>query len=76
MDDFRLNADRIRVLSVYPGRVATPMQQRLYAARGIDYRPELLLQPGDVAPVVLNALMLPETAEVTDISLRPLAKSY
>jgi NADP-dependent 3-hydroxy acid dehydrogenase YdfG len=71
-----VNPDGIRVLSVYPGRVATPRQERLYTKRGSDYRPDLLLQPEDIASVVLNALILPRSAEVTEISIRPLAKSY
>jgi NADP-dependent 3-hydroxy acid dehydrogenase YdfG len=71
-----VNADAIRVLSVYPGRVATPRQESLYKKQGTEYRPDLLLQPEDVASVVLNALTLPRTAEVTDISIRPLSKSY
>jgi NADP-dependent 3-hydroxy acid dehydrogenase YdfG len=71
-----VNADGIRVLSVYPGRVATPRQEKLYSKEGADYKPELLLQPEDIASVVVNALILPRTAEVTDISIRPLAKSY
>jgi NADP-dependent 3-hydroxy acid dehydrogenase YdfG len=77
-DAFRaeVNADGIRVLSVHPGRTATPRLEALYASKGEVYRPELLLQPEDVAAVILNALTLPRTAEVTDISLRPLAKSY
>ena len=36
--------------------------------------PEHLLQPSDVAAVVLNALSLPRTAEVTDINIRPMRK--
>lgn len=71
-----VNTDGIRVLSVYPGRVATPRQEKLYAKQGTDYKPELLLQPEDIASVVLNALILPRSAEVTEISIRPLAKSY
>ena len=71
-----VNADGIRVLSVYPGRVATPRQEKLYTKQGANYKPELLLQPEDIASVVLNALILPRTAEVTEISIRPLAKSY
>jgi NADP-dependent 3-hydroxy acid dehydrogenase YdfG len=35
----------------------------------------LLLQPEDIAGVVLHALTLPRTAEVTDIHIRPLVKS-
>lgn len=71
-----VNPDGIRVLSVHPGRSATPRQQKLYENQGSEYKPELLLQPEDIASVVLNALTLPRTAEVTEISIRPLAKSY
>lgn len=71
-----VNVDGIRVLSVHPGRTATPRLEALYASKGQAYRPELLLQPEDVAAVVVNTLSLPRTAEVTDISMRPLAKSY
>jgi NADP-dependent 3-hydroxy acid dehydrogenase YdfG len=71
-----VNPDGIRVLSVYPGRVATPRQEKLYTKQASDYKPELLLQPEDIASVVLNALVLPRSAEVTEISIRPLAKSY
>jgi len=71
-----VNGDGIRVLSVYPGRTATSLQAALYAKAGAEYRPELLLQPEDIASVVLNAITLPRTAEVTDISIRPMLKSY
>lgn len=71
-----VNADGIRVLSVYPGRTATPLQKSLYDKMEKEYRPELLLQPEDIASVVLNSLTLPRSAEVTDISVRPLLKSY
>lgn len=71
-----VNPDGIRVLSVHPGRAATPRQEKLYKNQGADYRPELLLQPEDIASVVLNALSLPRGAEVTEISIRPMAKSY
>lgn len=71
-----VNVLGIRVLSVYPGRTATPMQEALYRADVKPYQPDLLLQPADVASVVVNALTLPRTAEVTDISIRPMLKSY
>lgn len=71
-----VNSYGVRVLSVYPGRTATPRQEALYAKSRKEYRPELLLQPADIASVVINALTLPPTAEVTDISIRPLIKSY
>ena len=70
-----VNQFGIRVLSVYLGRTATEMQERIHASEGKPYRPELLLQPGDVASVVINALSLPFTAEVTDIHVRPMIKT-
>ena len=71
-----INPEGLRVMSVFPGRTATPQQESLYKIEGRTYQPELLLQPEDVAAVVINALTLPRTAEVTDISIRPLTKSY
>jgi NADP-dependent 3-hydroxy acid dehydrogenase YdfG len=70
-----INADGVRVLSVYPGRTAGPMQAAIHQMEGKVYYPERLMQPEDVATVVINALGLPRSAEVTDISLRPLHKS-
>ena len=71
-----VNSAGIRVLSVYPGRTATPLIQVVHAQEGRPYQPELLLQPDDIASVVLNAVNLPWTAEVTDIRIRPMQKSY
>ena len=71
-----VNEDGVRVLSVFPGRTATPRQERIHAGEGREYRPERLLQPADVASVVVCALELPRTAEVTDISLRPFLKPF
>jgi len=69
-----VNPKGIRVLSVYLGRTATPMQEAICRQEGRAYHPEHLLQPEDVASVVLHALTLPSTAEVTDISIRPMAR--
>ena len=71
-----VNADGIRVLSVYPGRTATPRMKAIYEIEGWTYQPELLLQAEDVAEVVVSSLLLPRTAEVTNIEIRPLTKSY
>jgi NADP-dependent 3-hydroxy acid dehydrogenase YdfG len=69
-----VNRQGVRVLSVYPGRTATPNLERLHTLEGRPYRPESLLQPEDVAAVVVNALCLPRTAEVTEIKIRPMMK--
>ena len=71
-----VNASGVRVLSLFLGRTATPMQAWTCKQEGREYHPELLIQPEDVASVVINALLLPRTAEVTEIRMRPLAKSY
>jgi NADP-dependent 3-hydroxy acid dehydrogenase YdfG len=70
-----VNPCGVRVLSIYLGRTASEMQERIHRMEGKPYRPELLLQPTDVASVILNALSLPRTAEVTDIHIRPMFKT-
>jgi len=76
-DSFRneLNIEEIRVLSVYPGRTATAMQKAVFKMEGKEYNPELLLQSEDVAVTVINALIMPRSAEITDIHIRPLLKT-
>lgn len=71
-----INSEGVRVLSVYPGRTATPRMESLFQIEGKEYRPELLLQPEDIAQTVIDALMMSLTAEVTNINIRPRIKSY
>jgi NADP-dependent 3-hydroxy acid dehydrogenase YdfG len=66
-----VNADGIRVLSVFPGRTAGPTQEARYAADGQPYQPEFLLQPVNIATAVATAVALPRTAEITDLRIRP-----
>jgi NAD(P)-dependent dehydrogenase (short-subunit alcohol dehydrogenase family) len=61
----------VRVISIYPGQTATPMQQRRYSIEGKPYHPENLIQPEDVASAVLTAVAMPRTAVVTDLHVRP-----
>lgn len=70
-----VNADGVRVLSVFLGRTATPIQAAIHSMEGKAYRPELLLQPEDVAEAVVAALCLPRTAEMTDVHIRPMNKT-
>jgi NADP-dependent 3-hydroxy acid dehydrogenase YdfG len=76
-DSFRaeVNPDGIRVLTVYPGRTASPQQAAIHEAEGKTYSPELLMQPEDVARIIVDALKVNRTAEVTDISIRPMRKT-
>ena len=71
-----VNADGVRVLSVYPGRTATARMESLYEIENRKYQPELLLQAEDIAQIVIASLQLPRTAEVTNLEIRPLIKSY
>ena len=69
-----VNDDGVRVLSVYPGRTATPMQRSIAESAGTTYAPERLIQPGDLAESIVSALELPRSAEVTDLFIRPMRK--
>lgn len=69
-----VNSKGVRVFSVYLGRTATAMQEKVMRAEGLEYRPERLLQPADVASTITHALTLPRTAEVTDLCIRPMNK--
>jgi NADP-dependent 3-hydroxy acid dehydrogenase YdfG len=71
-----VNPHGVRVLSVYPGRTATPRMEAIFKQEERKYRPELLLQPEDVAEVVIHALRMPLTAEVMNVTIRPRIKSY
>ena len=70
-----VNESGVRVLSIFLGQTASNLQARLHDKEHKLYRPELLLQPDDVASAVVNALGLPRSAEITDIHIRPMIKS-
>ncbi|WP_414167885.1 SDR family oxidoreductase [Streptoverticillium reticulum] len=61
----------VRVTSVYPGRTATPMQQKVRQQEGQEYDAERWIDPRSVAATVLLALDLPRDAEINDLSVRP-----
>jgi len=61
----------VRVTSVYPGRVATKMQEKVHAQEGKAYDPADWIAPGSVATTIRTALDLPRDAEMTDVTVRP-----
>ena len=71
-----VNAEGIRVVSMFLGRTATPMQATIFHDEHRIYRSELLLNPNDVATMLVSVLSLPPTAEVMEIVMRPAIKSY
>ena len=69
-----VNADGVRVLSVYPGRTRSRMQQEVCRGLGQHYDAERFLDPVDVASAIVEAAALPQSAEVVDLRLRPALK--
>jgi NADP-dependent 3-hydroxy acid dehydrogenase YdfG len=70
-----VNAQGVRVASIFPGTTATDRIARVMANSKQVYAPERLLQPQDVAQAVVALLALGDTAEVTDLYIRPRLKS-
>jgi NADP-dependent 3-hydroxy acid dehydrogenase YdfG len=66
-----VNARGVRVLSLFLGRTATPMQEAVHHSEDRTYNPSRLIQPEDVAALLLNALALPHTVELTNVHIRP-----
>lgn len=61
----------VRVTSVYPGRTASPMQEKVHSQEGKAYDPAKYIDPESVATTILMALDLPRDAEVSDLTVRP-----
>jgi NADP-dependent 3-hydroxy acid dehydrogenase YdfG len=69
-----VNQEGIRVLSLFLGRTATPLQSKVRALEKKPYCPDELIQTDDVAATVMSALSISRSAEITDIHMRPLAR--
>ena len=63
------------MLTVYFGPHSHADAGTVCREEGRVYDLEALLQPEDAATVVLQALVLPAKAEVTDVAIRPMAKA-
>lgn len=61
----------VRVTSVYPGRTATRMQEKVHAQEGKDYDPAAWIRPETVADAILGVLDLPGDATMPDLTIRP-----
>lgn len=70
-DGLRLEEPRIRVVSIFPGRVATEMQQRLRAYEGKTFIPEDYIDPKTVVDVIVTALRFPSDAGMDEVVLMP-----
>jgi short-subunit dehydrogenase len=61
----------VRVTSVFPGRTATPMQQRVHEQEGRDYDAAAWIDADTVVDAVLHVLDLPDDATISDLTIRP-----
>lgn len=67
-------AHGVRVSSVFPGRTATPMQQKVREQEGGSYDPEAFVQPETVAATIAFVLNAPRDAQLPEVSVRPAPK--
>jgi short-subunit dehydrogenase len=61
----------VRVTSVYPGRTATPMQQKVHEQEGRAYDADAWIDAATVAGSILHVLDLGADATVSDLTIRP-----
>ncbi|MEO6956640.1 MAG: SDR family oxidoreductase [Antricoccus sp.] len=61
----------VRVCSIHPGKVDTDMQRDIATFAGVQYQPELYLQPEHVAQAVRLAISAPHQSTMEMISVRP-----
>lgn len=61
----------VRVTSVYPGRTASPMQEKVHRQEGKPYDADRWIAAETVAAAIVGALDLGEDATVPDIAIRP-----
>lgn len=61
----------VRVTTVYPGRTATPMQQKVHQQEGKEYDADAWIDPATVVDAVLHVLDLPGDATLSELTIRP-----
>jgi len=70
-DSLRESEPKLRVTTVFPGRVDTDMQQALVSFEGGDYDAAKFLKPDTVAQAVAQAIATPPDGHVHEVVLRP-----
>ena len=61
----------VRVTSVYPGRTATPMQEKVHDQENKEYDAGEWIRPETVADAILHVLDLPGDATIPDVTVSP-----
>ena len=64
-------ASGVRVTSIFPGRTATAMQEKVHAQEGKEYDEERWIRAETVAEAILRAIDLPRDATMPEIVIRP-----
>jgi len=61
----------VRVTTVYPGRTATAMQEKVHRQEGKEYDATAWIRPETVADAILHVIDLPDDATIPDLTVRP-----
>lgn len=61
----------VRVSSIYPGRTATAMQEKVHEQEGRTYDAADWIDPATVAAAIVHVLDLPRDATISDLTVRP-----
>ncbi|WP_369185220.1 SDR family oxidoreductase [Streptomyces sp. Y1] len=61
----------VRVTTVFPGEVDTPMQVRLHGALGLPYEPDICLTVDSVATALAGVLDFPPDGTLSELTIRP-----
>ena len=61
----------VRVSTVYPGRTATPMQEKVHAQEGRAYDAGAWISAETVAATIEHVIDLPADATIPDVTVRP-----
>ncbi len=61
----------VRVTSVYPGRTATPMQEKVHEQEGKEYDAGEWVRAETVADAIRHVLDLPRDATIPDVRVNP-----
>jgi NADP-dependent 3-hydroxy acid dehydrogenase YdfG len=70
-DSLRSDEPSLRVTSVFPGRIATVMQEGLIDYEGREYQPSQFLSPETVAKMTADAVNAPPDAHIHEVTVRP-----
>ena len=69
-----VNEQGVRVISLFVGRVAGQLQERIAMEANKPYDPSRMIEAEELAATLLNAMALSETSEIIDLHIRSMKK--